>query len=251
MLGPVSASVLRRPRLALLLAGAALCTALVVGAPAHAAPADSTSGITVSGQGIVSAPPDTVTLQIGVSIQAASVADARTQAATAASAVTASVKGDGVADADIQTVQFSISPQYDYSGSRQTLTGYRVDNVLQVKIRNLDSVGKVIDDAVAAGGNAVVIRGIAFSIENTDTLLHQARLMAMQDAQTKAQDYASAASVSLGKVISIDETQSQRPTPVFVGNAAPTAAVAAAPPTPVQSGTQQIQVNVTVTYAIQ
>jgi uncharacterized protein YggE len=73
----------------------------------------------------------------------------------------------------------------------------------------------------------------------------------MQDAQTKAQDYAAAASVSLGKIINIDETQSQRPTPVFVGNAAPTASVAAAPPTPVQSGTQQIQVNVTVTFAIQ
>ena len=251
MPGFITASILRPRRLLPLLATAALATAFVANGPAHIARADTTTnGITVTGQGIVTAPPDTVTLQLGVSVQAASVADARQQAATAANAVTAAVKADGVVDADVQTVQFDINPQYTTQNNQQVLTGYRVDNVLQVKIRNLDNVGQVIDDAVAAGGNATVVRGIAFSIENTDTLLHQARLQAMQDAQSKAQDYASAAGVSLGKVINITETQSQRPTPQFVAASVPAAAGAPAP-TPIQSGSQQIQVNVTVTYAIQ
>jgi uncharacterized protein YggE len=230
---------------------AALVCAAALGAPPRAAHADtSPTGITVSGQGIVTAPPDTATLQIGADAQASTVAAARDQAAQAANAVIAAVKADGVADQDIQTVQFSINPVYDTSGGRQVLRGYQVENVVQVKIRNLNSVGTIIDDAVAAGGNAVIVRSIAFSIENTDALLHQARLLAMQDAQNKAQDYATAAGVTLGRVINIQETQSQRPTPIAFSAPAPAKAVAA-PPTPIESGTQQIQVTVTVTYAIQ
>lgn len=248
-------SALRRSRLPLLAAGAALTAALLFGAQSRtpatfAATPDTTPGITVSGEGVVTAPPDTVTLQIGVQVQAADVATARQQAAQAAGAVFAAVKADGVADADAQTVQFSINPVYDNSNNQQTLRGYQVQNLLQVKIRNLDSVGQVIDDAVAAGGNAVVVRGISFSIENTDALLHQARLLAMQNAQAKAQDYATAAGVTLGKAIEIQEQSANLPTPVFVGNGAPQAAVASAP-TPIQAGNQQIKVDVSVTFAIQ
>jgi len=243
-----------RPRLtfATLMTISAFACAAILGAPPLSVRADSSqpAGITVTGQGIVTAPPDTATLQIGAQAQAATVAAARSQAASAANAVIAAAKADGVADQDIQTTQFSINPVYDNANGRQTLRGYQVENTVQIKIRKLDTVGSIIDDAVAAGGDAVIVRGISFSIENTDPLLHQARLLAMQDAQTRAQDYATAAGVTLGRVISITETQAQRPTPLAFSAPAPAKAVAS-PPTPIESGTQQVQVTITVTYAIQ
>jgi uncharacterized protein YggE len=208
-----------------------------------------TRTVSVSGQGIVTAQPDTVILQIGVSVEARTVAAARQQAAVVADAVIAAARADGVAEQDIKTVQFSIGPRYDNSNGQSVLRGYFVSNVLQVKIHNLDSTGKVIDDATTAGGDAIVVQGISFTIENTDPLTHQARLLAMQEAMTKANDYATAAGATLGPVISIIEQSSATPTPVLAAPAP--AAAASAPRTPVEVGTQQIRVQVSVVFQLQ
>jgi len=173
----------------------------------------------------------------------------RQQAAVAADAVIAAASADGVAEQDIKTLQFSIGPRYDNSNGQSVLRGYVASNVLQVKIHNLDSTGKVIDDATAAGGDAIVVQGISFTIENADPLTHQARLLAMQDAMTKANDYATAAGATLGPVISIIEQSSATPTPVLAAPAP--AAAASAPRTPVEVGTQQIRVQVSVVFQLQ
>src|SRR5579884_3046951 len=95
-----------------LLAAAVLIVGAGGAAPvAHADPPDNT--VTVQGEGVVSAPPDTAVVRLGVSVQAQSVASARSQAAAGAQAVIAAVEADGVAEQDIQTVQLSISPTYN------------------------------------------------------------------------------------------------------------------------------------------
>ncbi|MGE4057109.1 MAG: SIMPL domain-containing protein, partial [Vicinamibacterales bacterium] len=118
------------------------------------------AGITVAGTGIVYGTPDVVTLRLGASVIASSVAQAREQAAVSIQTVINSLKANGVADKDIQTTGLSISPQYDFSGRTQTLRGYQVSNLVTAKIRKIDSAGKSIDDATAAGGNDVVVQGI-------------------------------------------------------------------------------------------
>lgn len=214
---------------------------------ADAAPGTPT--VSVTGQGTVSAPPDVVTLQLGVSVQSSTVADARAQAAQAATAVIAALQADGVAQDDIKTVQFSIGPRYDNQNGQQTLRGYEVDNVVQAKVRALDSVGKVIDDATAAGGNALVVQSITYSIENTGPLAHQARQQAMDDAKSKAADFAASVGMTVGKVVSIEEQSSVTPPPVPFGAAAPS--VAAAPRTPIETGNLQVRVQVAVVFALQ
>jgi len=231
--------------------------ALVLGAAALAgssggtarADTPATPAITVQGIGVVSAAPDTAILQIGADVQAATVADARAQAAGAAGAIIAAAKADGVADADVQTAQFSIQPQYDNRNGHQTLTGYAVENLVQIKVRALDSVGKVIDDAVAAGGNATIVRGISFTIEDTTALAQQARQLAVQDAKAKADQYAAAAGVSVGRPIAI--TEESAPQPRALAPVASLAAPGAAAPTPVAPGTLDVRVTVTIAYAIQ
>jgi uncharacterized protein len=207
--------------------------------------------VTVTGQGIVIAQPDVVILQLGVSVEAPTVAEARSQAATAAAAVIAAVKADGVADQDVRTVQFNIGPRYDSSPNKPpVLRGYNVNNELQVKIRNLDVTGKVIDDATAAGGDAAVVQNITFSIENTDPLAHQARLAAIADARAKADDYATAAGASVGAALTIIEQGSVPPVPLAA--ALPANGVAStAQRTPIESGTLQIHAQVSVTYQLQ
>lgn len=227
----------------------ALGAALLAGGGAVHADNTPPPAITVQGEGVVSAPPDTAILQIGADVQAATVADARSQAAGAASAIIAAAKADGVADADVQTAQFSIQPQYNNQNGHQTLTGYTVENLVQIKVRALDSVGKIIDGAVAAGGNATVVRGITFTIDDTTALAQQARQLAVKDAKAKADEYAAATGVSVGRPIAI--TEQSAPPPRAFAPTASLAAPAAPAPTPVAPGTLDVRVTVTIAYAIQ
>lgn len=236
-----------------LFAGAALLAAVALGAVACGdtvtqvqPPSQQQTGITVSGEGKATGTPDIATVQLGVSTLAATVADARSRAATAMEAMIASMKANGVADKDIQTQQLIITPEYDYANNRQTLRGFRVTNVVTAKVRTIDNTSKVVDDAVTAGGNDAQVQGISFTIDNPESLKTQARQAAMADAKSRAETLAKEAGVQLGNPITISESAVVTPIP-FAGDRA---AAGAAPETPIQPGTQDVTVNVSVTYAI-
>ena len=91
------------------------------------------TGITVSGDGTVQAPPDVALITLGVSALAPTVAEARSRAATSLDAMLKSVKDDGVAEKDIQTTQLNINPEYNYDNGNQTLRGFRVVNTVSIE----------------------------------------------------------------------------------------------------------------------
>ena len=136
------------------------------------------NGISVQGQGVAYGSPDVADIDIGVQAQARDVSEARSQAAQTMDAVNKAIKANGVADADIRTTQFSVDPRYQ-SGppptNTQTIVGYTVTNVVTVRIRKLDTVGKIVDDATAAGGNNTVIRRMQFGILDQTKLQAEAR----------------------------------------------------------------------------
>ena len=206
--------------------------------------------VRVSGTGIAAGDPDLVVLSIGVSVERDSVKHARTEAAEAMAGLIESLKANGLLDTDIQTQHFSIHQRYDYSKGRREFRGYSVTNTVSAKIRDLDSVGNVIDDAAEAGGDLVEINAIQFTIDDPTKLKMEARIAAMQDAQAKAQTLATEGGVTLGKPISISESGDfYVPERAFFNDSA-FAAEAAAVDTPIQSGQLQITVKVNVTYEI-
>jgi uncharacterized protein YggE len=206
--------------------------------------------VRVTGTGRVAGPPDVVVLSIGVSVERDSVKQARTEAAEAMAGVIESLKGNGLLDPDIQTQHFSIYQRFDYIKGQREFRGYNVTNTVSAKIRDLDTVGNVIDDAAEAGGDLVQINSIQFSIDDTTKLRMQARVAAMQDAQAKAQTLATEGGVTLGKPISISESGDfYAPRPIGFDLAF--AEEAAAVDTPIQSGQLRITVTVNVTYEIE
>jgi uncharacterized protein YggE len=204
--------------------------------------------ISVSGTGRVVISPDVADLRLGVLATAKTVKAARQASATAMTAVLAAVKKLGVADKDIQTTVLSLSPTYDYSSNTNPprLTGYSLSNGIAITVRNLDTIGDVIDNALAAG--ATSMDSITFRAEDQTGAEQQARQSAMAEAKAKAQTLAAAASVTLGGVASISETVAPIPYPVYYG------AMAAAPAkdvqTPVQPGTNEVSVTVSVVFLI-
>jgi len=207
-------------------------------------------GISVSGQGKVTGKPDLANISLGVSTLAPTVAEARTQAATSLGAMIDSMKANGVEEKDIQTSSLSIYPEYDYlNDGRQELRGFRVQNTVNAKIRDIDRTGEIVDEAVDAGGNDTTINGIAFSIENPDDLKKEAREKAVADAKARAETLAQAAGVSLGDAISISES-SYSPPVYYEGRAADAATGAPAPETPIETGELDVTVDVSITFEI-
>jgi uncharacterized protein YggE len=204
-------------------------------------------GITVAGQGSVTAEPDTAMLTLGVSTQASTVAEARDRAATALDAMIASIRANGVDEKDIQTQNLSIYPEFDYDDGTTTLRGYRVTNQVSVKVREIDNTSKVVDDAVAAGGDDTQIQGITFTIDDPAVLKDQAREAAVRDARARADTLARAAGVGIGDPLQITESDIISG-PIPIGARAEGAAADVA--TPIEPGELEVIVNVTVTWAI-
>jgi uncharacterized protein YggE len=191
--------------------------------------AQSDRGISVMGVGKASAPPDIARTSIGVEVRSPDVQQATNDATARMNAVTQAIKQLGIADKDLRTHSFSIGfeqeqnpptpvPAAPTRGAASTAAApapeqpatprgyYRVSNMLEVTIRDLNAVGRVLQAATSAGANNVW--GINFEIENTDTLKVQARAQAVQRAQQAAAELAQLAGVKLGKVISVNEGDS-------------------------------------------
>jgi len=219
-----------------------LCVAVLVGAlvvtgcapKALAAPA--TAGetqapvrtITVVGRGEVKAKPDIATVNLGVEVTAPTVTEAMTEANARMKTILAAMKALGIADKDIQTSNFSINferrepsapdvPQTTPGakpGGAQTPAGfYRVNNMVQVTVRDLNKVGDVLDAAVEAGANNVW--GISFGLDNTEVLEAQAREKAVADARARAESLAKLNGVVVGDVIAISEIIGGGPSPLY------------------------------------
>jgi len=215
----------------------------------QASDGSGSQGISVSGEGRVSVAPDMALLSIGVSTKEDTVAAANSAVQAAMDRLLSSLKGNGIVEKDIQTSQFSISPEYDYQLSEPRLTGYRVTHMLQVKVRQIDQAGKVIDDSVEAAGDLVQVGSISLTVDDTTAMASQARELAMADAKAKAEELARLAGVELGKPISISES-SYTPSPPVMYDRAFASAEAAPAATSISTGELEVVVSVQITYAI-
>ena len=207
--------------------------------------------IHVTGSGLVTGEPDIATLNLGVSVEKETVAEAREAAAVAMTAVIASLKANDIAENDIQTQNFSIYPRYDYTENGRVLRGYSVNNTVSAKVRELESLSDIIDDAAEAGGDTVVVNNIQFMIEDPTPLQTQARALAVKNAEAKAQTLAEASGVALGKPITISETSRTASPPIAYAEEAAFADDSVRSATPIEAGELTVTVNITVVYEIE
>jgi uncharacterized protein YggE len=201
--------------------------------------------ISVTGTGRVLVKPDVADLSLGVSITRDKAKDSEAAAAAAMANVIAALKAAGIKDEDIQTVNLSLNPVYDWSTNTQRLTGYQTNNIVQVTLRDLTTVGATLDAAVEAG--ATTVDSLTFRVDDQKPVEAQARGAAMADAKAKADALAKAAGVNITGVQIISEISAPIPGPIMYATAgAPKDAAV----TPVQPGTVTLEVTVTVVYLI-
>ena len=226
---------------------AALLAALTL-APSLAAHAETPPpSLTVTGTGSVSATPDTGRISAGVVTEARGAADAVRANTTAVQQLFAALDKTGIPRKDVQTRGFSLSPLYANQPKRTEppeIVGYRAENTIEVSVQGVEKVGSVLDRLVTAGANQ--LGGISFSVGDPDPSLDEARRKAIADARRKAELYAAAAGVKLGRVLRIEEESAPRPGPWV-----PMARMEAAVPVPVAPGQLELAVTATVTWSLE
>jgi uncharacterized protein YggE len=203
--------------------------------------------ISVAGSGKVTLVPDMATVNLGVVVQKDTAKAARQAAAERMTGVVAALKKLGIDDKDIATSTISLSPVYDWSNNTQRITGYQLNNMVTVTVRDLDKLGDILDDTITAGATSV--DGITFDVADRVGAEAKAREAAMVDAKAKADTLAKGGGVRVTGVQSISESVS---TPVWYDYrmAAPTAGAAEDASTPVMPGTTDVTITVQVVYTI-
>jgi hypothetical protein len=164
----------------------------------------------------------------------------------------------GVPERDLKTTSFNIYPRYEYMKiqpeiypyppGKRVLVGYEISQRLQVKIRDLTKVGKIIEEATAAGANEV--GDLQFTIDKEDELKAQARKEAIDKAKAKAKELAKQLDIKLVRISNFSESGSS---PIFyrAENAMGTGGGLGPAPIPqIETGENKISVTVTITYDI-
>jgi hypothetical protein len=227
--------------LALLTAGLVLVTASLA---AHADDNEVSRSITVSASGSVAAEPDMARITSGVTSEAETAREALSRNSQVMEEVVAGLKAAGIAPADIQTVSFHVTPRSTRAkeGHPSVISGYRVTNQIRITARNLDRLGEILDKLVSFGANQMA--GLSFEVSEAASLRDAARKEAVANALRRAKLYAVAADAELGDVLRVSEgVVGTGPRPVTMAMRAEAV--------PIERGTEELQANVTITWALE
>ncbi len=218
-----------------------LCTALVLPGQVLA----DTPRLTVTGEGAVAGRPDMATITLGVTTEAATAAEAMAGNSEKLGRVLQRLKEAGLEDRDLQTSGLSLNPNWTQSpeGEAPRIAGYVASNMLTVRVRALDRLGAVLDQAVQDGANT--LQGVSFGLVDPQPAMDEARRKAVARAQARARLLTEAAGVQLGPILEIREGGDgyQPPMPMY-------REAAMDAPVPVAEGEIETTAQVTLVYEL-
>ena len=225
-----------------------------------------TNLFSADGQGQATAVPDQATIDAGVTQSSQTVADGQNKVNAQAQKIINAIKALGISEKDIKTTNYSVSPNYGNGstynsgsttsdimmpilppGGNQQIVSYTVTQNLEINVKDLANVNKVIDTATKNGANVVGGANFTFSDELTKKLENNARAQAVSDAKQKAQSLAQAAGIHLGKVVNVIESGSGFPEPMVM-KTAQAGTSDTSTPTNVTPGENSVTINITIYY---
>jgi len=163
------------------------------------------NAISVNGVGKVFVEPELANISIGVESRAKTAGEASDENKRDMDLVMKSLKAMDIKDEDIQTTDYSLFPDYQFieKERRQIIVGYIARNMVQVKVKDIDKIGDILDAVTEAGANQIY--GIGFTVEDPNKYKDEARKLAVDEAKNKAQNLAKFAGVKLGDIVSMRE----------------------------------------------
>ncbi|MEU6975362.1 MULTISPECIES: SIMPL domain-containing protein [unclassified Streptomyces] len=232
----------------MLLGAAAPAVAAAPGGTArHTAVRAAPATVSVSGSGRASAAPDVAVVSVGVEATRKTGKEAMAAQSTAAKALLDALAQQGIADRDIRTESLSLSPVYTQTAQGESkVTGYQAGQSFSVKVRDVDKAGQVVGAVSDATGDAGRVNGVSFDVSDPTALRAKARDAAFRDAHDKAARYAELSGHRLGRLVSLTEGESVRPSP----GALPSAPADGGESVPLAPGEIEEHVTVAAVYEL-
>ena len=138
----------------------------------------------VEGNGKITAKPDQAIIQIGIVTESKQADTAQSQNAIISNNVLTALSKIGISSEDITTISYTIQPVYEFTEGSSVLTGYRVQHILDITIKDLMNLGSVLEATIAAGAN--IAENIRFDVSNREIQYQEALQQAMKNATEKA-----------------------------------------------------------------
>ena len=226
--------------------------------------------LSLTAEGVSRRTPDLAIFSAGVVTQGRTAAEAMTENSRRMDAAIAALRRAGIAERDIQTSAISLQPRYSNPErdaqlrARQTrepyippenpqapqIIGYEARNNVQVRVRRLGDMGRIIDTLIEAGANQV--DGPSFTMDEPQAELDEARAAAVATARRRAEIYASAAGMRVVRILSISEGGGYYPVQQMAvfGESRGVGAPPPPPPTPVAPGELQLGVQVSIQFEL-
>jgi uncharacterized protein YggE len=209
-------------------------------------PEKTQNTIAFTGQGKIYTKPDIAFIDFSVVTQGEEIGRIQDANTKKMNKVIEFLKSFGIEEKDIKTTNYNLYPQYVYENSKiPQIMGYQITQTLNVKVRQMDKIGEILEKVVNIGINQV--NALYFGVENDEELKEQARKLAIDDAKKKAEKLSQELGIKLGKLSNFSENVAGYPTyreyygyGVGGGGGAPD----------IQTGENEIIVNVTLTYQV-
>ncbi|MCY7270795.1 MAG: SIMPL domain-containing protein [Sphingomonas bacterium] len=237
----------------LILSGVAMALAIAIPSAGHAQGATivqplAGTRLDINATGEVTRVPDLAIISAGVQTLQPTATAAIEENATRMERVRAALKRAGIADRDIQTSSINLNPEYRYVENQPpVLTGYRASNNVSVKFRDLKRSGAILDALVREGANQ--LNGPTLTIDKPEEAYDEARVKAIAVGKRRAELYARALGKRVVRILSISESGSMVPSPMPMAYARDSAMSSAK--TEISPGTQDLQINVSMSFELQ
>ncbi len=211
---------------------------------------ESKATINVNGKGIITTAPDIVYISFGVETRKTDSAAAQQENKEIMTEMMAVLRGLGISETDIKTINYTVYPNYVWNDitRKNTIDGYTVSNIIDVKITNIDNIGKVLD--AVSKKNANITRSLRYDCSKRQELYEEALSQAVTNAKRKAEVMSKAFGGKALYLITINEVgdysyNNYTPnysTGVYRAETTKDSAV------PVSVGVIEIQANVNITF---
>lgn len=166
-------------------------------------------GVTVQATGTAKVVPDGVIFNFAVTNLGESAESATDEVAKLADKAREVLDNADIDDKDIASQSISVNEEIKYNpdGSQESL-GYRATQSFVVTIREEDEAGTIVQDVISAVGDGIRVDGVMPTVLDNEDALDDAREDAVNNARTKAEDYADLLGIDLGEVQSVSEVSS-------------------------------------------
>lgn len=188
------------------LAGTLVALIFSAAAAAHEEPRPRL--LTVAGIGEVKVAPDRADVSFAVEASEKSLADAEKAVSDGVARLLKLCESLGIAKAQIRSAQLNVHPQYDGSvvSNRPRIVGYMVSRQVDVDLRDLGKLGRLLQGAVEGGANRV--SGVSFGSTKKDDHQRAALALAAEDANANAAVLARSMGVKLGRLHTLTASES-------------------------------------------